>query len=384
MDASYPSSSGYNNNQQQQQQKYSYPPQQQQQQLLPPSSSPSRNNGAASPTQSTQQALPFWKRIIPYHVSFMVAIVFSAGTLWTSIIQRNMIEVVWMIGYNFGIVVFTIIQITQNQKTLSDLNDNNFNTVVKISDANYPSLHWALVILPVVSGIWAVVLLGLGYMLYKEFGWYIYRITAGDKAMEKVTDAMVLANASSMSEILTPLIGIPIIAVTVYFGYWGMRNEREPFVYGYVVGAFVMIIFVGWRIQRIVDPANNADYHAIKTPLLFWGILSLVHLLAAVLVAFNCKKKFHMGLRSLLDQERDVKKHGADVVQNTLPTMPTAMQFKRYYSFGEHLLAAVLVAFGCKKKFHLGLRSLLDQERDVKKHGADAVQNVNVVVNLDE
>ncbi|KAJ3311347.1 hypothetical protein HDU76_003141, partial [Blyttiomyces sp. JEL0837] len=124
-----------------------------------------------------------------------------------------------------------------------------------------------------------------------------------------------LANSTLASEILTPLFGILIIAFTVYCGYWGMRNELKRLIYGYVTGALLMIAFVMWRIQRIISPTYDFDYHSIKTPLLFWGFLSLTHLLAGILVAFNYKKMFTLGLKSLLDQEAEVKKRGIEVVQ---------------------------------------------------------------------
>ncbi|KAJ1565292.1 hypothetical protein HK405_012713, partial [Cladochytrium tenue] len=91
--------------------------------------------------------------------------------------HQNFVQVIAVLGYSIGCFVFSFVQIKQTTTT-----DGYFYSQWP-SDLEGDNV--AQILISVVTGVWMVAFAYLVFKMFGEFGWTIYRVTGGDKKMER-------------------------------------------------------------------------------------------------------------------------------------------------------------------------------------------------------
>ncbi|KAJ3305884.1 hypothetical protein HDU76_004924 [Blyttiomyces sp. JEL0837] len=268
-----------------------------------------------------------------YHSCFIATVLFGVYATWDAVIHQNIIQIIGMSLFNFGTFVFTIIQQQQAFVSYDQLkSDDVQNTLaywnVVVDD---PTKHGAfkiyLIMNILVSLVWMIIFIGLSYMLFKEFGWRIYRITGGDKAMEKAFTyyhvlflhhkftvffivlfsiiILALADPNPASKVLVPVVGIPFAILTAVSGFYGARYEIKKYIYFFFFGTVCMAIYTVWRISRVYNAESAKDYKNIQLPIMFFALSALALNLSSIVFGGFVFNGFGCGLKDVLDQQRN-------------------------------------------------------------------------------
>ncbi|KAJ3412534.1 hypothetical protein HDV05_000615 [Chytridiales sp. JEL 0842] len=258
-----------------------------------------------------------------YRSAFIASVVFGVYVSWDALLTQNLIEVISIIFYSIGQLVFTVIQIDQTNATFRTLSftapDGASNDV-----SRYPAYKASEITLVVVTAAWLIIYTFLAYKLKLEFGWTLYRLTGGDKALDRAFTSyhilllllkfsifflvlfsvilLGLSNPSRTSELVTPIVGVPTTAAYALLGYLGLRREKKPMIFVFFAMSAVLAAYVGFRLFRAFDPMLEGDYRAIRRPLSLYGALVLVLLMGCCVYAVVCMRNFGVGLKSVLDQ----------------------------------------------------------------------------------
>ncbi|KAJ3205988.1 hypothetical protein HDU67_008522 [Dinochytrium kinnereticum] len=271
--------------------------------------------------QNSDELFTNIKANLVYSSSFYLAIIFGVFTTWDSILQQNLIQVLAIVAYNFGMFVFTIIQYSQFQNTLLDLDEWD------IPESSKSVLRIVQILLILVTLIWFLVAAFFAYRLYYEFTWRIYRRIGGDIKLEAdyqnyhiymlcikysiffstifLIMILVMGQSTTLVIGLTVVIGIPLAIAMIFFAFYGARKESR----GYLTGAFASaLILLAYDVARLVQMYNKevaSQYSRIRLPATFFGAMAVVLLIGALIYTFVCAGAFvGGGLKHLLAQNR--------------------------------------------------------------------------------
>ncbi|KAJ3192409.1 hypothetical protein HK101_006614 [Irineochytrium annulatum] len=277
---------------------------------------------------------------IMYHSAFVCAILFGLFVAWDALLyltrnpmtsQFNIIQTLAVVIYSFGILFYTIIQITQTAKTFNNAQAASLGLDTVKESKTFSGVEAGLVGLAL---LWFLLIAFMAWQLFREFGWRIYRRIGGNIELERgffnfhvfllmnkyqvffismfTTFILVLATPSDPSTAhkiigVTCAVGIPWLAGTFVSGYYGARLERKLLLFYCFVGNFGLAGYVGYYIyQCYTSTANEADqdnlYTGIQNPLYFFGSMSLLAQLVSMIYTVVCSKRFKTGLKDVLDQ----------------------------------------------------------------------------------
>ncbi|KAI9353692.1 hypothetical protein BDR26DRAFT_849057 [Obelidium mucronatum] len=259
---------------------------------------------------------------LTYHSVFLASIGFWVFVLWNAIMHQNFIQIIAINFYNFGLFIYSILQIVQ---TANDLN----NVRGQVKDPNVASNSGyflaAQILLPSIIGLFIPIYCYLTFQLHREFGWRMYRITGGEKVVTRAFTSyhilllllkfsafsgtafiiltLVLTSITEKGRIVIPLVGALVGIATLVAGYYGARFEIKGLMAFSIIGSLTIF---GYTISRFVDAFRRGgrEFERAKIPFLMFGVLSELMWLLTIVFSVVCWRNFgKAGLKDVLDQE---------------------------------------------------------------------------------
>lgn len=110
----------------------------------------------------------------------MFGYIYQLFLTWDALRLKNTIQVIGLVLYNIGILVYAGIQFDQIKDAADDLNDSAF----------IPAFFWAdvkpmLIALPCLMALATVIFAFEAWKLYDEFAWTIYKRISADTRLKK-------------------------------------------------------------------------------------------------------------------------------------------------------------------------------------------------------
>ncbi|KAJ3111299.1 hypothetical protein HDU96_005807 [Phlyctochytrium bullatum] len=263
---------------------------------------------------------------ICYSSSFYLAILFATFLTWDAILQQNLVQVVALVAYNFGMFVFTIIQLSQSAILNEDINNNGVDTGSR--DANLRVLRIVQIFLILITLVWFLACAFFAYRLFNEFTWRIYRRIGGDIKLERefqqyhiyllcikysiffltifILQVSVLVDGRQYLRLVagTVVVAIPLGLAMLLFAYYGVRREDRRMLAGAFLSALIFLIYVGVRLFLLYDKNKDEEYKRARPPATFFGVMGMLLLVGAGVFTWVCVGAFGTGLKALLAQNR--------------------------------------------------------------------------------
>jgi hypothetical protein len=119
-------------------------------------------------------------RAIPTYLSLLIfAFVYELVLTYDALLSQNTIQIIGLLLMNFGIIVYTGIQKDQIKTAYDSLLKFAF-----INAEYWPRANPYLTTLPCLVAFFTVIMGGLTYGLFMEFGWKIYKQIGADRKMK--------------------------------------------------------------------------------------------------------------------------------------------------------------------------------------------------------
>jgi hypothetical protein len=121
-------------------------------------------------------------RAIPTYLAvFMFAYIYQLFLVWDALRMKNTIQVIGLVLYNAGILLYAGIQYDQINDAIRELVDLRFI----VHDDFWFEIKPMLIALPILMGFFTFVFAFLAWKLYDEFAWTIYKHISADLRMKR-------------------------------------------------------------------------------------------------------------------------------------------------------------------------------------------------------
>jgi hypothetical protein len=138
-------------------------------QLVPEASNPSAANNAQ------------YAKAVPTDLSLLIfAFLYELVLVYDALRSQNTIQIIGICMMNFGILVYTGIQIDQIHVAIDTLSFYHF-----LSEQFWDEIRGYLIALPCLICLFTIAMAFLAWKLYEEFGWSIYKQIGADLRMKR-------------------------------------------------------------------------------------------------------------------------------------------------------------------------------------------------------
>jgi hypothetical protein len=131
------------------------------------------------------------KKPVPKHVSetrtiptylavFMFGYIYQLILVYDALRMKNTIQVIGLVLYNAGILLYAGIQFDQIDDAVKSLVAQG-----NIVDNFWHKIRPMLIALPILMGVFTVILAFIAWKLYDEFAWTIYKHISADLRMKR-------------------------------------------------------------------------------------------------------------------------------------------------------------------------------------------------------
>ncbi|KAF9437093.1 hypothetical protein BGZ76_002009 [Entomortierella beljakovae] len=147
--------------------------------------------------QSSKKSILLSTRVLSvYHVLFIVAQLFQLILLCDAMFNKNTIQIIAIVAFNWAIVGYAGVQLKQASDILVETPGESLKNMIlyyfRLPPAPTPyheSLPYEIAVIVLMS-IFAIGFAVIAYKLYKEFGWTIYKKIGADLAMRAIIDLL--------------------------------------------------------------------------------------------------------------------------------------------------------------------------------------------------
>ncbi|KAL1918349.1 uncharacterized protein VTP21DRAFT_3009 [Calcarisporiella thermophila] len=253
-----------------------------------------------------------------YLIIFSFSQVFQVVLIWDAITHQNTIQLIGFGISNLCCCVFSVFQVFQIKLSLNDASGK------EISDATlvFESIKMKLIGVTIVTGATELLCLYLGFKLYKEFGWQIYKKIGADPHMKNIyrtyqifilfikldfffflgftLQFLVLVLHEGDIEYPLTIILIPLTLIILFIAVWSVRHESRTMMVVFLVTLACGFAYFGFKIVRMYMPDQKKKYQYTHMFLTSFAAISLAALIATFLNAVLCWRNFGKGLKQHL------------------------------------------------------------------------------------
>ncbi|KAF9122757.1 hypothetical protein BGX30_001801, partial [Mortierella sp. GBA39] len=253
--------------------------------LPPPLDGP--NAGISLPpyldTRNQSRAIP------AYLIVFVFAQLFQLVLTWDAVRAQNTIQLIGVVLFNLCCFVYSIFEISQIQRSLSDTGGKGFfdskpgKTSSEVAMDLNTSLQPFLIVMVCVFGITQCLVTWLAYRLFQEFGWKIYKKIGADPNIKKMYRAyqiylvlikldlfffvgfsiqfiyLTLTRRSNDPEYWLTIIILPVTIPILYIAIYAVRHESRRWMAVFFTTMLAGVVYFIYKIVRM--------YHGEKVPI---------------------------------------------------------------------------------------------------------------------
>ncbi|KAJ9054981.1 hypothetical protein DSO57_1008866 [Entomophthora muscae] len=206
----------------------------------------------------------YGQSMLIYLILFMFSQVFQVILSWESIYFQNTLQILGILLFNFMTFVYSIFQYNQLNR-LFEVDRDIFLPIIAI-------VTRCIAVVAGFIGVSQLCLMYLGYKLYQEFGWSIYRIIGSDLQMRRmlliyhsflmvlkfdffffigfISQFLFLVAKKDFEYDLT-IISVPIILVILWLGVYGVKRENKYLLGLNLIGFFLGALYFCFKIYRL-------------------------------------------------------------------------------------------------------------------------------------
>ncbi|KAF9148895.1 hypothetical protein BG015_009324 [Linnemannia schmuckeri] len=275
-------------------------------------------------TQNESRAIP------AYLIVFVFAQLFQLVFAWDAVRAQNTIELIGIVLFNLCCFVYSIFEISQIQRSLSEAGKKGFfNSKPGMSSPEVAmdlnaSLRPFLIVMVCVFGITQCLVTWLAYRLFQEFGWKIYKKIGADPNIKKMYRAyqiylvlikvdlfffvgfsiqfiyLTLTRRSNDPEYWLTIIILPVTIPILYIAIYAVRHESRKWMAVFLTTMLAGVVYFIYKIVRMYYGEKVLIYAGVNRFLTLFASLCLVAILLTIVNAAICYLNFGRGLKAHL------------------------------------------------------------------------------------
>jgi hypothetical protein len=256
-------------------------------------------------------------RTVPTYLAvFMFGYLYQLFLVWDALRLKNTIQVIGLVIYNIGIMVYAAIQYDQIRDAAIALDEQNF----------IPSDFWVdvkamLIAVPVLMAAATIAFAFVAWKLYDEFAWTIYKNISADLRLKRryltyqiyiallkfdfffflafTVQFLVVVEKTSTVEVVLTAAALVITFFLLFAAAFWVRRESIAGMIACIFVYFIALAYFLFKLIRmyVADRARQEDYKPARKSLTAFAILTIILLLMTIVIACICTHNFNKGLK---------------------------------------------------------------------------------------
>ncbi|XPS79858.1 hypothetical protein M3J09_011829 [Ascochyta lentis] len=256
-------------------------------------------------------------RTVPTYLAvFMFGYLYQLFLVWDALRLKNTIQVIGLVIYNIGIMVYAAIQFDQIKDAADALNQKAF----------IPADFWVdvqpmLIAVPVLMAVATIAFGFVAWKLYDEFAWTIYKHISADLRLKRryltyqiyiallkfdfffflafTVQFLVVVEKTSTVEIALTAAALVITFFLLFAAAFWVRRESVTGMIACIIVYFVALAYFLFKLIRmyVADRLRQEDYKPARKSLTAFAILTILLLLFTIVIACICTHNFNKGLK---------------------------------------------------------------------------------------
>ncbi|RXW20611.1 hypothetical protein EST38_g5229 [Candolleomyces aberdarensis] len=256
------------------------------------------------------------RRMPVYLAIFALAHVFQFAMALDAVYARNTLQFVLLAIFNALFLLYAIIQIREVQETLG--------TVSGIS--NIP-IKVLTIIIPVVISVAEIAYIALGWKIYNEFGWGVYKFLGADRRIKKlyanyqIYECLVkfdvffwvgfsvqfiwLVLQENDWEYYVTCAALPLSIVLLVEGHLAARHENKWMMATFMSGCVGAMIYFIYKLIKVLLDLNGDRYKFVWKSLTVFSVIAISLLILTFVYSIIILRNFGKGLKPALARKAD-------------------------------------------------------------------------------
>ncbi|KAF9451804.1 hypothetical protein P691DRAFT_723402 [Macrolepiota fuliginosa MF-IS2] len=266
-------------------------------------------------------------RRMPVYLSvFAMAHVFQFVMAVDAVYARNTLQFLFLTVFNGLLIIYAAIQIGEVREALGP---GSTETI-----ANIP-ISVLTTIIPIVVAVAEVFFIALGYKIYNEFGWKVYKFLGADRNIKRMYASyqiyecllkfdlffwagfsvqfiwLVLQNSDW--EYYVTCAALPFSIILLVEGHLAAKHENKWMMATFMSGCVGALIYFIYKLIKVIMNINSETFHLTWKSLTVFSVIAIALLIATMVFSVMVLRNFGKGLKEARKRQHNrlgPTKHG--------------------------------------------------------------------------
>ncbi|KAG9034916.1 hypothetical protein FRB95_012332 [Tulasnella sp. JGI-2019a] len=234
-----------------------------------------------------------------------------------AVYNKNTLQFLFLALFNFTLLIYGALQVVEVQ--------TNINQLVG-AGSNLPSIpiHALIALVPCVIALAEVAYIALGYQIWKEFGWKVYKFLGADRNIRRLYgqyqvfqcllkfDIFFWVGFSVQWMVLIPIerfelwatiVALPLAILLLVEGYLAARHENKWMMGSFMLGCVAGCAYFGYKAWKIFEDKNTETFKFVWKSLIIFACVSIVLLILTFVSATIVMLNFSRGLKENMNKK---------------------------------------------------------------------------------
>ncbi|KAJ7932615.1 hypothetical protein B0H13DRAFT_1701556 [Mycena leptocephala] len=248
---------------------------------------------------------------MPVYLSiFALAHVFQFVMAVDAVYARNTLQFICLTIFNALFLVYAVIQIGE----IRELNPSSGTGAIPVNVLT--------TIIPIVIAVAEVAYIALGFKIYHEFGWKVYKFLGADRRIKKMYanyqiyeclvkfDVFFWAGFSVQFiwlvlldhdwEYYVTCAALPLSLVLLVEGHLAARHENKLMMYTFISGCGGAMLYFVYKLVKVLKYRNTEDFLLVWKTLTIFSVIAIILLAVTFVFSIMVLRNFGRGLKDLL------------------------------------------------------------------------------------
>ncbi|KAF7784746.1 hypothetical protein Agabi119p4_911 [Agaricus bisporus var. burnettii] len=275
-----------------------------------------RIRDSQSDQQSSSVAVVALRRMPVYLAVFAMAHVFQFVMAVDAVYARNTLQFIFLTVFNGLLVIYAAIQIGEVRAALSGSD----------TDSDIP-LNVLTTTIPIVISVAEVFFIGLGWKIYHEFGWKVYKFLGADRNIKRmyasyqIYECLVkfdvffwagfsvqfiwLVLQNNDWEYYVTCVALPLSIVLLVEGHLAAKHENKWMMGTFMSGCVGALIYFIYKLIRVLTNINTDAFDLTWKSLTVFSVIAIVLLVATMIFSVVLLRNFGKGLKQALEKKQN-------------------------------------------------------------------------------
>lgn len=266
-----------------------------------------------------QQAV---RRVILYLALFAFAHIFQFLLAIEAVWQQNTLQFLFLTIFNLLFFIYSLVEADEIRRLGANL-DSGITSI---------SINTLTIISHVILGVAEIAYVALGWQIWKEFGWKVYKFLGADRQIKRIffhyqiflsllrfdfyfcvgfsaqLVYFILQGKNDVEYFLT-IAAVPLGILLLIAGHFAARKENKYLMFAFMLGCVCAAVYFAYKLFRIYDGGSDSVYHPVAKSLTLFAAVSLFFLIVTFIWGCIVMHNFNRGLKEQMDKGHAMGHH---------------------------------------------------------------------------